>query len=74
MSGLEVSDATGSDNNTHWGWTLGAGAEALLRDNVTARVEYLYTDYADQTYTLGGSSGDVDLQSHSVRAGVGVKF
>ena len=74
VTGAEVSDATGSDSNTHWGWTLGAGAEAMLRDNVTARVEYRYTDYEDQTYTLGGSSGDVDLQTHSVRAGVGVKF
>lgn len=73
-SGIEVSDATGSDDNTHWGWTLGAGAEALLRDNVTARVEYRYTDYGGETYTLGGSSGEADLETHSVRAGVGLKF
>ena len=73
-SGMELSNAAGSDSNTHWGWTLGAGAEALLRDNVTARVEYRYADYEDKTYTLGGTSGDVDLQTHSVRAGVGMKF
>jgi len=73
-SGIEVSDATGSDDNTHWGWTVGAGAEALLRDNVTARVEYRYTDYGGEAYTLGGSSGEADLETHSVRAGVGLKF
>lgn len=74
VSGAEVSDATSSDSNTHWGWTLGAGAEALLRDNVTARVEYRYTDYQDQTYTLDSGTDDADLQTHSVRAGVGLKF
>ena len=73
-TGVEVSDATGSDSNTHWGWTLGAGAEALLRDNVTARVEYRYADYEDKTYTLGGGPADADLETHSVRAGVGLKF
>jgi outer membrane immunogenic protein len=73
-SGVELSDATSSDNNTLWGWTLGAGAEAMLKDNVTARVEYRYTDYEGETFTLGSGTGDADLQTHSVRAGVGLKF
>ena len=73
-SGVELGDATSSDNNTLWGWTLGASAEALLKDNVMARVEYRYTDYGGETYTLDSGSGDVDLQTHSVRAGVGLKF
>jgi outer membrane immunogenic protein len=73
-SGVELSDATSSDNNILWGWTLGAGAEALLRENVTARVEYRYTDFGSETYTLDSGAGDADLQIHSVRAGVGLKF
>ncbi len=72
--GAELSDATSSDSNTHWGWTLGAGAEAMLKDNITARVEYRYTDYEGKTYTLDSGSGEADLQDHSVRAGVGLKF
>ncbi len=74
VTDMEVGDATSSDSNTHWGWTLGAGAETLLRDNVTARVEYRYTDYEDKTYTLNSGTGSGDLQTHSVRAGVGLKF
>ena len=74
VTDVEVSDATGSDSNTHWGWTLGAGAEAMLRDNVLARVEYRYSDYEDKTYTLGGGPTDADLETHSIRAGVGLKF
>ncbi len=74
VTGVEASDATSSDANTLWGWTLGAGAETMLRDNLTARVEYRYTDYEGKTFTLDSGSGDVDLQAHSVRAGVGLKF
>ena len=57
---------------------LGApvGAEAMITDNITARVEYRYTDYEDETFSVGGppSSVESDLSTHSVRAGVGVKF
>ena len=74
VADVEASDATSSDVNTLWGWTLGAGAETMLRDNVTARVEYRYTEYESKTFTLDSGSGDVDLKSHSVRAGVGLKF
>ena len=74
LTNLELSNAAGSDDQTLWGWTAGAGAEALVTDNITARVEYRYTDYQDETFTLGGADVDSDLTSHSVRAGVGVKF
>lgn len=63
-----------SDRNTLWGWTAGAGTEAMITDNITARVEYRYTDYEDKTFTLGGGNVDSDLNTHSIRAGVGVKF
>ena len=74
VTDVTLSDATGSDSNTHWGWTLGAGAEAMLGDNATARVEYRYTDFGSETYTLGGGPTGADLETHSVRAGVGLKF
>ena len=46
----------------------------MVWKNVTARVEYRYTDYQDETFTLGGGDVDSDFATHSVRAGVGVKF
>lgn len=69
-----VSDATGSDSNVHLGWQVGAGLETFLTQNVTGRIEYDYTDYASRGYSLGASSPDVGLNSHSVKVGIGLKF
>lgn len=71
---LELGDGDSSDKDTLWGWTAGAGVETKLLDNVTARVEYRYTDYEDKTFTL--DSGDVqsDFTSHAIRGGIGLKF
>jgi outer membrane immunogenic protein len=75
LTSLDVSNADGGQEDTLWGWTVGAGAEAMVTQNITARVEYRYTDYEDQTFSLGGADDvDVDFSTHSVRAGVGVKF
>ena len=57
-----------------WGWTAGAGVETLLANNITARVEYRYTDYQDETFTLGGGDVESDYSDHALRAGVGIKF
>jgi outer membrane immunogenic protein len=75
LTSLDVSDDDGGQEDELWGWTLGAGAEAMVTDNVTARVEYRYTDYEDKTFSLG-DEGDVntDFSTHSLRAGLGVKF
>ena len=74
LSEVEVSGLGAADEETLWGWTAGAGAEAMVFNNVTARVEYRYSDYEDQTFTLGGTETDADLTTHSVRAGIGVRF
>lgn len=73
-TGAELSSPAGSDTNTLWGWTLGAGAEALLGEALVARVEYRYADYENTIFSLGGTSATSDLDTHSVRAGIGVKF
>jgi outer membrane immunogenic protein len=74
LTELELGNGLGSDEQALWGWTAGAGAEAMVTDNITARVEYRYTDYEDETFTLGGDEVNSDLSTHSVRAGVGFKF
>ena len=74
VTNVELSDAGGSDDQTLWGWTAGAGVETMLTQNITARVEYRYSDYQDETFTLGGGDVESDFDTHSVRAGVGVKF
>ena len=70
----EMKNAAGSDERTSIGWTAGAGVEAFVTNNVTARVEYRYSDYQGKNYNLGGTNVKSDFQDHAVRVGLGVKF
>ncbi len=73
MTNVKMTAGGASDDHTLMGWTAGVGAEALVTDNITARVEYRYTDYENKTFNLGTPVRG-DLSTHSVRAGVGFKF
>jgi outer membrane immunogenic protein len=70
----ELSDGTSSDSNTAVGYTVGAGAEAFVTDNITARVEYRYTDFGSDDYNLDSGSFSKGYDDHSVKVGIGVKF
>jgi outer membrane immunogenic protein len=70
----ELENAAGSDDRTMVGWTAGAGAEAFVTNNITARVEYRYSDYGSKKFNLGGTTVKSDMEDHSVRVGLGVKF
>lgn len=70
---VTASDGTVSDDNWHTGYVVGAGIEAAMTENILARVEYLYTDFGDETYNLTTAT-NADLSSHTVRAGIGYKF
>ncbi len=57
------------------GWTAGAGVEAAFAPNWTAKVEYLYVDFAGLTCTTcGGGAPSVTLTENLVRAGINYKF
>ena len=71
---LELSSAAGSDEQTLWGWTAGAGVEGQVLDNVTARIEYRFTDYFDEDFNLGGANVNSDFDTHTIRGGIGLKF
>ena len=71
---LELSSVAGSDEQALWGWTAGAGVEAQVIDNVTARVEYRFTDYFDEDFSLGGATVNSDFDTHTIRGGIGLKF
>ncbi len=73
-SKVSVTDGVNSDDNVHYGYTVGAGAEAFVTERITTRLEYRYTDYAAETYNLGGASVSSGFDDHSVRAGIGIKF
>lgn len=66
----EMKTGSGSETRTHVGYQVGAGIEAALTTNVTARAEYLYTDTNNRDY----GSGKGDLDGNTVKLGVGYKF
>lgn len=57
-------------NATYTGWTVGAGVQFALADNLTADVNVRYADYG--TATLDGS--DISLNDTSVRLGIDYHF
>lgn len=70
---LEVTNAVGtSEENMMLGYTVGAGVDAKLTDNVFGRLEYRYTDYGSEQFDNVG--GDVDDSNHRVSVGVGMQF
>ena len=70
----ELSRAGFSDSETNLGYTVGAGIEAQVFDNVTTRLEYRYSDYGNADYDLGNTAVSSGFDEHSVRAGVALKF
>jgi outer membrane immunogenic protein len=74
LTDLELSGGGLSDDQTLWGWTAGAGVESMLTDNITARVEYRFTDYNDDNFTLGGGPVNSDFTTHTIHGGIGLKF
>lgn len=70
----KATDAISSDSRTGVGLTAGVGAEAMVTNNITTRVEYRYTDFQDKNFNLASGVASRGLNEHSVKVGVGVKF
>ncbi|MBU2328839.1 MAG: porin family protein, partial [Alphaproteobacteria bacterium] len=70
----ELSGAGTDDEKLAAGYTVGAGVETFVTDNITARVEYRYSDYQKRDFNLGGSTVSRGFDDHSVKVGMGVKF
>ena len=67
--------ADASDDQTHVGWTVGAGVEFAATENLSIDVLYRYSDYGDATYDLGvGPEGDIGLTSHALTVGLNFGF
>ncbi len=47
---LDYVQATSSGSGWEFGWTVGAGLEAQLTDNLSLKAEYLYADVSDGRY------------------------
>lgn len=80
-AGIAVAQSTGEflvsdETNTHVGWTIGVGAEAMVTDNVSIKAEYRYSDYGTQTYDyfLGALPVDTGFTTHTGTVGVNFHF
>ncbi len=67
-------DGLGSGSNTSVGWTAGAGAEYAFTNNFTGKVEGLYVNLGDHTYTFTTPAVKAGTEFGVVRAGLNYKF
>ena len=74
---LGTNDCWQGYSDTAWGWTAGIGAAYALHPNLIARLEYLYADFGDHSYStpaINGGITDVALKTHTLRAGLSWRF
>lgn len=73
-----ISDTDADNNETKWGWTIGGGVEYAVTDELSAFLEYRYTDLGDIDVELdlpeGQRKSEADLDFHAVRAGLSWHF
>ena len=63
-----------ADTQAMIGWTVGAGVEYALTDNLIGRFEYRYSDFGSDNFELLGISDKVDYTTSEVRFGLAYKF
>ena len=56
------------------GWTIGAGAEYALTDNIIIRGEYRFADFGSKSVVISNYVEDISPQIHAVRVGLSYKF
>jgi outer membrane immunogenic protein len=76
-AGLAFGELTGqtfglSESHTNAGWTAGVGAEFLFAPSWSAKLEYLYVDLNDSTFTITGVQNG--YRFGLLRAGVNYHF
>jgi outer membrane immunogenic protein len=69
----------GKNDDTRFGWTLGAGVEYAITNNFTTKLEYLYYDLGSKNYavvggTLPAAAARAKMDGNIIRAGLNYKF
>lgn len=70
--GLKGESGALSETKTHAGWTLGTGVEFGLAQQWSAKIEYLYADLSNRTYSITGVGNG--LETSFIRVGVNYRF
>jgi outer membrane immunogenic protein len=72
---LSFPGGSSSASTSKFGWTAGGGVEYAFLPNWSGKVEYLYVDLANGTYTLPPVGAlSVKFQENIIRAGINYKF
>ncbi len=70
--------ADSTSDSIRLGWTIGAGIEAMLTPNWSAKAEYLYTDLGKDSFTVpttaAGIVFDVSAEYHQQIVRVGLNY
>lgn len=67
---ISGNDGISGDSNTHWGWTVGAGVEVAVSEQLSLDLQYRYTDYAAASYGVS----DVGATTHAATVGLNWRF
>ena len=62
---------------THMGWTVGAGLEMAVTEQISANLEYRYSDFGSADYdwtTAGATDRTIGLSTHAITAGLNFRF
>ncbi|MCB1509207.1 MAG: porin family protein, partial [Hyphomicrobiaceae bacterium] len=74
VSRLDVTVNGTTDSVNQIGYALGAGIENHLGGRFTTRLEYLYTAYGDDGLSFTAPNDSAGFASHTLRAGLGLRF
>lgn len=65
---------TGKSDNGHTGFVLGVGAETMLTDKVSARVEFLHYRFGAETYAIPLATRSTRITTNALRFGLNYRF
>ena len=72
---IKMNTGAGTDKETRYGWTLGAGIEWAFLGNWSAKFEYLYADLGKADCGVAACAGtDVSFTTNIVRGGLNYRF
>ncbi len=63
-----------SNDRSHFGYAIGFGIEGMITANLSARIEYLYTDFGTRTYQSVLGPRSIGFDSSQLRLGVNYRF
>ena len=75
--GTRTSEAFGGQeaDATHIGWTVGAGVEFAVADNLSLDLLYRFSDYGAEEYDFGNPvNPSVELTTHTISLGLNWRF